>query len=109
MTRPSLEQMLSSARQRVRTRAVALLRGARVAAVNAVVRPEHSHVVCPECSVDFVPELVGPRCPICGWAVESAQPARPVRSADRRLTAGLGFAWFAGAVIFALVAHFLYA
>jgi hypothetical protein len=57
-----------------------------------------------------VPELTASRCPICGWVPTDAPAVRRVdRGAERRAVAGLGFAWFAGVVIFALVAHFLYA
>ena len=100
---------LRSALQRVQRASRTALRRAGIALLNAVIRREPVHSVCPTCCVDFVPELTSSRCPICGWqAVENA-PQRLAHAEDRRLSAGLGFAWFAGAVIFALVAHFLYA
>lgn len=106
-------QQVQSTLRELALRAVALAkvgarRGGRVA-VDAIVRREPTHCVCPECTVDFVPELTESRCPICGWLAVERPRVVQRRPAERRLTAGLGFAWFAGAVIFALVAHFLYA
>jgi hypothetical protein len=61
---------------------------------------------CPQCAVEFAPALTDQRCPICGWAVPDV-PLKPVRQRTRAL-AGVGAAWFLGAVIFALLAHALY-
>jgi len=107
-----MQQVRSRLRELVQ-RAAALaqrgLRGGGRALFNAIIRREPAHCVCPECKVDFVPELTESRCPICGWLAVERPKLVQRRPAERRLTAGLGFAWFAGAVIFALVAHFLYA
>ena len=88
-----------------------LLLLARIGAVTkrALIRIDPTHCVCPACAVDFVPELTDSRCPICGWLAVEKPPVLRQDPAERRLVTGLGFAWFAGAVIFALVAHFLYA
>jgi len=107
-----MEQLRSRLRE-LAQRAVALAglgarRGGRIA-VDAIVRREPTHCVCPECAVDFVPELTESRCPICGWLAVDRPRVLQRPAPRRRLTAGLGFAWFDGAVIFALVAHFLYA
>jgi len=107
-----IEQLRARLRE-LAQRAVALgrlgaRRGGRIA-VDAIVRREPTHCVCPECAVDFVPDLTESRCPICGWLAVERPRVLQRRPPQSRLTAGLGFAWFAGAVIFALVAHFLYA
>lgn len=62
--------------------------------------------VCHDCSVDYVPELTGGRCPICGAGAEAGAPA--ARSPRRRDLAGLGLAWLIGVVVFLLIAHALY-
>ena len=67
-------------------------------------RPARNH--CPECAVDFAPALTDQRCPICGWVVPDVS-LRPV-AIRRRALAGIGTAWFLGAVVFALLAHALY-
>jgi hypothetical protein len=67
-------------------------------------KPVRNH--CPECAVDFAPALTDQRCPICGWVVPDT-PLRPL-PARRRTLAGIGAAWFLGAVVFALLAHALY-
>jgi hypothetical protein len=102
-------QRFEATLQRISHTGRVALRRAGVVLLNAVIRREPVHSVCPHCSVDFVPELTSSRCPICGWQAADAAPQRLAPAEDRRLTAGLGFAWFAGAVVFALVAHFLYA
>lgn len=78
-------------------------------AVATLLRREPPRQVCPECAVDFRPALTDARCPICGWlAVDPARAPRP-RPVAGRAVAGLGAAWFVGVVVFALVAHALYA
>jgi len=104
-----IEQMASRVTAQVRRRTAGLPGRARKVAVAAIIRPEPTHVVCPECAVDFVSDLTNSCCPICGWAADDRAGARLARAGERHVAAGLGFAWFAGAVIFALVAHFLYA
>ena len=95
--------------QRMLSRSLLLLARATSAAKHALIRTDPTHCICPECAVDFVPELTNSRCPICGWLAVEKPPVLRADPAERRLMTGLGFAWFAGAVIFALVAHFLYA
>lgn len=63
-------------------------------------------VTCPDCMVDFAPDLTDHHCPICGWQ-PPAVTAVPRRRGDPVL-AGVGAAWFLGAVLFALLAHALY-
>jgi hypothetical protein len=62
--------------------------------------------VCHDCAVDYVPELTGGRCPICGAGAEGG--ALVVRGARRRDLAGLGLAWLIAVVVFLLIAHALY-
>jgi hypothetical protein len=109
MLRRRFDNLMRLAVAQVRKRTAGLPGRARSAAVAAILRPEPVHTVCPECAVDFVANLTNSRCPICGWMPEQRAAARLARGGDRRFATGLGFAWFAGAVIFALVAHFLYA
>ncbi len=76
---------------------------------HAIWEHEPTRQVCPECQVDFAPALTGHRCPVCAWqapdtpAKHAGKPMRAVRDA-----AGLGLAWFVGALAFALLAHALY-
>jgi rubredoxin len=73
---------------------------------------EHEPVrqVCPECQVDFAPSLTAQRCPVCGWQAPEATSRRrpPAPARGVREAAGLGLAWFVGALAFALLAHALY-
>ena len=64
--------------------------------------------ICPECAVDFVPNLTQARCPICGWLAVDPGAAPRQRVLGARKATGLGLAWFLGALAFALLAHALY-
>ena len=97
----------------MKARAATILRAARsglgragdaLLTVLFIRRPPRSH--CPECAVDFAPTLTDHRCPICGWVAPDVS-LRPV-AIRRRALAGIGTAWFLGAVVFALLAHALY-
>jgi hypothetical protein len=78
--------------------------GDRLLTLLLVRKPARSH--CPDCVVDFAPALTDQRCPICGWVVPDVA-IRPAAMRHRTL-AGIGTAWFLGAVVFALLAHALY-
>lgn len=62
--------------------------------------------ICQDCQVDYVPELTGERCPICG--VETGENAPVLRRSRRRDLAGLGLVWLVGVIVFLLLVHALY-
>ena len=62
--------------------------------------------VCHDCSVDYVPDLTGDRCPICGTSATEASPV--LRRSRRRDLAGLGLVWLVGLIVFLLLVHALY-
>jgi hypothetical protein len=62
--------------------------------------------VCHDCSVDYVPDLTGDHCPICGTPAGEIAPL--ARRSRRRDLAGLGLVWLVGLIVFLLLVHALY-